>query len=116
MKKTIRMAHINIRSILPKLNELYNIIIDNSFDIFAVTETWLGTHVPEESINLDEFAFVRRDRDGRGGGVGVFLRGFIKYSVLDVSSNIEQLWLGLEINKFKLVIGIVYRPPTLDYK
>lgn len=111
-----KLAHVNIRSLLPKIIDLEHIILSNNIDILTVSETWLNTDINTTSVDINGFRFIRRDRRGRGGGVGVYVRDQIKTAIIEVGGDIEQLWLNVQINTYKFIIGVVYRPPNLDYK
>lgn len=80
----LNIGHINIRSILPKLINIKECIKLNNFDILAVSESWLSEQTPDEVVNIDGYRLVRRDRSrGRGGGVLLYIRSSIKFSVVD---------------------------------
>lgn len=68
--KRIKLAHVNIRSLYPKLKDLEHYIDYNKIDILAISETWLDGAVDSSAVHLQNFNFYRRDRVGRGGGVG----------------------------------------------
>ena len=68
------MAHMNVRSLnsADKLNEISALAFDYTFDILAISETWLNENVSNELIRIPGYhAPLRKDRAfGRGGGVG----------------------------------------------
>ncbi|XP_042146142.1 uncharacterized protein LOC120846656, partial [Ixodes scapularis] len=58
------------------------------------------------------YIVVRCDRScGRGGGVALFFRSDVSFSVLPGLPIAESLWCKAYIDKFILVIGAVYRAP-----
>lgn len=65
----VELAHINIRSLVPKFNSLKNFIVDNKFDIFALSETWLNSSISNVSVDIDNYNLIRKDRQTRGGGI-----------------------------------------------
>nr|CAI5857268.1 unnamed protein product [Callosobruchus analis] len=74
--------------------------------------------VPSEIVSVDGYSFYRKDRDGRGGGIGVYISNEIKceqiiitYYIDDDASVIEQLWLKLQFRSSTVALGILYRPP-----
>jgi hypothetical protein len=45
----------NARSLLNKHDEAYSVTVANGVDLFAVTETWLHSQVPDEVISMPSF-------------------------------------------------------------
>lgn len=76
MEDSLRLGHLNDCSLYPKFNDLRYLILENDFDIFAVTETWLDNRIQSEDIGIDGYVFVRRDRASRGWSWYVFTRIF----------------------------------------
>nr|CAI5862155.1 unnamed protein product [Callosobruchus analis] len=74
--------------------------------------------VPSEIVSVDGYSFYRKDRDGRGGGIGVYINNEIKCEQIiitnyidDDASVIAQLWLKLQFRSSTVALGILYRPP-----
>ena len=63
----VRLAHLNVRSLLPKLQEITDLLINQGIDVLVLTETWLDQRV-HHGIKFDGYSISRYDRDGRGGG------------------------------------------------
>lgn len=112
----MKLGHINIRSLFPKVAELKDKLIDCGFDVLAMCETWLHCGINNSDIKVDGYSLVRRDRVGRGGGVGIYIRNEIKFNVIHTGHEIEQLWVMLHCDNLRFVFGVVYRPPHIDYK
>jgi len=69
------VVYTNIRSVVPKITELSEILKLNCADIATITETWCRDHIPDESICVPEYFYIRKDRaDRRGGGVMYFVK------------------------------------------
>lgn len=80
--------------------------------MICVTETWLHDSVLDCEFTPPNYIVVRCDRScGRGGGVALFFRSDVRFSVLPGLPNTESLWCKVYIDKFVLVIGAVYRAP-----
>lgn len=111
-------AHINARSLLASFDIFKDYFCVNSFDLVAVSETWLTGAVPTDLVLLEGYTLLRRDRlDGRrAGGVAIYLRNDFKYSLLNISVdvNFEHLWIKLFIGAVTVTVGVVYRPPSAD--
>ena len=72
--KGITLAHWNARSVFPKFEEVLQIMILSSLEVFAVSETWLGDSIPNEFLHIDGYNTLRQDRNPmlgrtRGGGI-----------------------------------------------
>lgn len=112
----LKLGHINIRSLLPKIKELRELIHLHKFDIFCISESWLNNTIDDYVLQVDEYNLIRSDREARGGGVAIYIRNALTYSSIEVDKSIEQLWISIHFNKQKLIVGVLYRPPQLDYK
>ncbi|KAK9871958.1 hypothetical protein WA026_015205 [Henosepilachna vigintioctopunctata] len=71
------------------------ILVENHCDIVGVSESWLKPHVSSASLNVDGYNFIRRDRDRRGRGVGLYLSNNLDYRILNTSRHIEDLYLTI---------------------
>jgi hypothetical protein len=98
------MVYFNARSLNNKLPELYDLLAgklysSSSFDIIAVSETWLNTSCPNSLLtNGQKFNVIRKDRPTLGGGVCFFIRSSLHYRVTDLPAN----YTDLEIIAFDL--------------
>lgn len=110
------MGHLNIRSLLRHFYDFKHTILDNNFDICAVSETRLDDSIPDSSVSIDGYKFIRCDRYRNGGGVGVYLRSHIKCSQIETDEAFEQLWLRLDSVGTSVAFGVIYRPPGGYYR
>ena len=57
-----------------KFDEISELVKENGFDVFAVTETWLNDRVSSDCLQIPGYnPIIRRDRNQRmGGGVAFF--------------------------------------------
>ena len=81
--KSTRLFHINIRSLLSKFDEFSHIVVNNFLDIISVNETWLNGDICDTEISIDNFDLFRCDRDGRGGGVALYVRHNFKPTLVN---------------------------------
>lgn len=111
-----RVGHMNVRSLINGFDNLKNYILNNNFSLFAVSETWLTGYSRTDMFSLPDYIFIRKDRDGRGGGVGFFIKKSIKYTMIKFpqSTFLEQLWLSLNIRGKTYLLGVLYRPPKYN--
>lgn len=111
----INFCHLNVRSLCAAFDLFLDTVIESSFDIIGLSETWLRPNIPDAGLSIPEYNMVRKDRDGRGGGVAFYIKTNYKYSVLPVdegNSSLEQLWISIKIGGKRFCFGTLYRPPN----
>ncbi len=98
---------------------------DDSYDIVAVTETWLGNEVPDTMVcSVADYLIFRKDRRGRvGGGVCFFIRKNLNPVLVpldDQFTDLELLAVDLVQDKVRIRLLLLYRPPDtsteIDYQ
>jgi hypothetical protein len=101
---------------------LYSIIITatsllpgSNIKAIALQETW---NVPyPELVHIDGFNFISKSRkNGRGGGVGFYLRDNLKYRVVKdlstfIDNEFESLTVEIQINRKRILLSNYYTPP-----
>ena len=60
--RDLKVAHINIRSVINKTDSLEMLLRDKPFDVFTVSETWLKPEIPDCEVNISGYSCVRQDR------------------------------------------------------
>ena len=91
----------------------------NEIDICCVTESWLTTAVPTETVDIT--GYVCHRMDGRqGGGVVCYVRQELPFSVINSvqDDSVESLWLlyrqpCMPRLVSHILFGIVYHPPDV---
>lgn len=110
----LNIIHLNIQSILPKLDILEAEM--QQYDILIFTETWLSPQTSNDDIRITNFDTpYRKDRQGRlGGGVAVYIRtGLRSLERHDIIiGDIEALCIEVSIQSHKLLLCGFYRPPN----
>jgi len=110
-----KIYHINIRSLNKNFSSLYAFIAINNPDIVCMSEIWQvndKSNVHIEGYRLD---FVTRN-DRRGGGVGIYVRDTIVYSLIKHSNfEIENIFIKFHAHNKKCIVGCIYRPPNSDF-
>ena len=71
--KVIKFAHLNIRSLVSKIDELSHICA-YTFDIIGVNETLCDHTISDSEVKLDGSNILRRDRTRDGGGVAILIK------------------------------------------
>lgn len=110
-----KLGHLNTRSLVASFGDVSNLITANCFDVFAVSESWLNVNVSDNILHVPGYRVIRKDREGRGGGLVAYIHARYEYEEVDInienSGIVEQLWINIRYKKMSLLVGIVYRPP-----
>ena len=116
---------INARSLKPKLASFEKTLNELSTDICLITETWLKSTdqinvVLEDFTNINDYAFLRKDRAGsrRGGGVAIcFKRDKISFQKAKIPPSKYEVYAAVgrrRGQRRKVVVLVVYVPPILQ--
>ena len=113
----LQVAHLNCRSLLPIAGEVYDPVIHNSIDVFAVTDTWLDASIKDSEIFPYSFSIniVRNDRNRHGEDVAFLVSPRVKFVVRPdlCEGHIESIWIELfPLTKRSMLFCCVYRPPS----
>ena len=81
----LKIAHLNVRSLLGKVNQLRLDLPESGLDLLTLSETWLTASTEERLTTIQGYNMVRLDRqvlrsDGavrKGGGLGVYFKDFL---------------------------------------
>ena len=73
----LHFLHININSLLPKIDELKCIANKTKTAIIGITESKLDYTVPDLEVNLPGYDILQCDRNRIGGGVACYIRNNI---------------------------------------
>ena len=112
-KRGLHLIHLNINSLLSKIDELRAIAKKSRAAVIGITESKLDESVTDEEINIDGYELIRSDRNRHGGGVACYIRNDISFNPRgNFSSEVENIFLDMLLPKTKpILIGILYRPP-----
>lgn len=115
---SLNVCHLNVCSIFPKIDNLRNIFKDTGLHVICISETWLNDTHTDQMVNLPGFNLVRHDRSridkARGGGVAIFIRGDLSYSVCFESTKgdpLEFIFVKVNASRECVLVGCVYNPP-----
>ena len=103
-----------MNSLPSKIDELRDIVVRIKPAILGITESKLGSSVPDPEIDINGYSILRNDRNRNGGGVACYIRNDLCFNRRNIFSNsIEHVFFDLLIPKIKPIsIGIFYRPPN----
>lgn len=114
----------NVMSLAPKIDEVSTCVQNANFDLVCITETWLKQHIPDNAVIIDGYNLIRLDRkEGIHGGVCMYLREQIPFSIIDIPQedgyNLEVLWIQIRPPRLPrgisdIVLGVIYHPPSAN--
>ena len=113
-KRGLHIIHLNVRSLLPKIDEVRLIAKQSNAACMCLSETWLDDSVFDTEISINNYSITRKDRSRHGGGVCMYIRNDIAFNTrsdLD-HEELEATFVDILLPKTKpLLCGVFYRPP-----
>ena len=82
-KKGLHFVHININSLLPKIDELRYLVKLPNASIVGIGETKLDDSISSSEIEIEGYGLLRLDRSRRGGGVACYIKRSLAYNYKD---------------------------------
>ena len=123
--KSLSICHVNIQSLYlraepsrnhrRKIDELETILVnDNKLDIICISETWLDNLIDDSKVDITGYKFRCKDRlTCRAGGAAMYITHALPHRrALELElPNIDLLWIELQLNGKRILVGTCYRPP-----
>ena len=112
------LLHFNIRSLQKHIDKLsaYLANFKHQPDIVAISETKLREGKINRNIDIYGYNSIHADSATYAGGVGLYIKNSLKYSVKKCStlklSNAEHLWVDVHSKLTFIVVGVTYRHPN----
>ena len=106
-KRDFHFVHININSLLQKMDELQYIAKLSEAAVIGISESKLDDSVLSSEIQIENYDLIRSDRNRHGGGVACFIRNDLSYNAKSfLLSEIESLllWVLFIVHLAKLVL------------
>ena len=123
-RKGLKLIHLNVSSLLKKIDQLRVIFSTPEVEIITISETWLQTAHPTDSLDINGYACFRQDRSQkltkktRGGGLLTYVKNnmadnCMSLRKLDICDTfLEAQWLRIERdNVNNIIVCNLYRPP-----
>ena len=123
--KGLKIVHINIRSLLPKIEQLRIILQEAKIDIVTICETWLNNRIDTSLVDIKGYKSFRLDRKNpdnkakRGGGLLVYINDDLALgakaltNLNTMNGDLESQWIEIDRpNARNIQICNSYRPPT----
>lgn len=111
----------NARGLRTKTREFFANVVSSSFDLIAISETWLCSEIPSCDYLPSNYTTFRSDRDfcatkQKGGGVLMAIDSSLR-SVRrkDIETISESIWIEISLEHCeKLLIGCFYVSPSVS--
>ena len=63
----LNIAHLNVRSVINKVDSLRLLLQSNPFDVLTISETWLTANISDAELIVQGYSFIRNDRKNKLG-------------------------------------------------
>ena len=112
--KGIHLIHLNVNSLLPKVDEIRYIAERTKAAVIGITESKLDESIFQSEIGIDNYDLLRCGRNRNRGGVACYIRSDISYVQKNFFPNvIENIFFETLLPKTTpIIVGIMYRPPS----
>ena len=68
------ILHLNVASLISKMDEIKEILNLRLFDIICLNETKIDSNTPNGFLSSKYYKCIRRDRTSNGGGILVYIK------------------------------------------
>lgn len=112
----LNLCHLNIGSLVPKLDHIRYLFDDVQAHVIAFSETWLKSHHSDSLIGIPGYRVFRSDRfRRRGGGVALYIRTELSAKVVRRSESLltDYILVELSLPSSKILLGVFYKPPLV---
>ena len=77
--KGLHRVHLNVNSLLPKIDEIGYMAKLSNAAVIGITESILDNRILDSEIQIDNYQILRCDRNRKGGGVACYVRNDLRY-------------------------------------
>lgn len=118
--RNIKFGFLNPCSLGTRHDEFLYAMDRHNVDVMALNETWLrdGEEGRAPVVPGYQLRHIPRSAEvrSRGGGVGFYIRRGVCARTLTHpnTSNVEQMWLSINVSGKVIIVGTAYRPPWLS--
>ena len=114
--KGISIAHLNVRSLLPKIDQVKCIIDAIKLDVFCINESWLDDSIGEYEYEINGYQIFSKHRNRHGGGIVVYIKDSLivmRRNDLEIT-DVECIWLEITMSNKNILLCSMYRPPSAN--
>ena len=96
--KGIIIASINVNGLVKHIDEIKLLLIEKNIHILAINETILDETIEDNIISIDKYKLHRKDRNRHGGGVAIYLKEDMSYTIRDdlPNHNLELICIMIQ--------------------
>ena len=91
-KRVMHFIHLNINSIVPKIDEIRYFAKLTNATVIGLSETKLDGTVLNSELEIEVYELTRSDQSGRGGGVACF----VSYTLFHIIGNLGDININLQ--------------------
>ena len=112
-KKGIHFVHININSLLPKINELQYLTKLSNASIVGYSEIKLDDSISSSEIEIEGYDLLWFDRSRRRGSVACYIKKSLAYNYKEkFCKSTESVFIDIFLPNAKpILVSILYRTP-----
>lgn len=120
-EKGLIYVHLNVRSLVHKIEEIRLLLNERKIDCLSLTETWLHSRISDDIISVLGYKLFRCDRPVthkkcRGGGIAVYVLEKYDVEVINFDhsncQDVEFSCIKIHGSKAKPITCVtIYRPP-----
>ena len=112
--KGLHLLHLNVSSLLPKIDELRYIAKLSNAAVIGITESKLDDCILDSEIQIDNYQILRCNRNRKGRGVACYVRNDLSYIEKNFfPEEIENIFFEILLLKTKpITVRIIYRRPN----
>ena len=115
--KGLRVANLNVNSLIKHIDEIRITLANSPFDILAINESKIDDLIPDSEIYIFGYNIIRKDRNRNGGGVALYIRDTISLSERNdlIPDRLEMIFI--EVNRphsKSFLVSTWYRPPNSE--
>ena len=108
-------AHINIHSLVSKINEIKHHVLSSNMKVLSINQTLFDTTISNCELNIPGFSLFRCDRHQKGGGVALYISDLLSPTLLHINrlhNHVEAVSATIHIGNTPFIITSLYRQPT----
>lgn len=105
-RSRLGIIHLNVRSLLPKLDPVKIWPKHSHTDILVLSKTWLNKSITDKDIAIEGYNVFHCDCPKKGGGIAIYIKNkfhAIILSLISFSRQLEILALKLELLKVHFI-------------
>ena len=113
--KGLVIASINVNGLVKHVDEIKLLPIEKNIRILAINETKLDETIEDNIISIDKYKLHRKDCNRHGGGVAIYTKEDISYTIRDhlPNHNLEPICIMIQpFHSEPFDIISWYRPPN----